>query len=169
MPIEYSSKCEILAVIRYFFMKKKSPHEIVRYELSVHKWYRELKNGHTNVYDDLRSWRRSILTDNIVKKVENVIKIDWMNFLQCFHNRQEEVCKQACRSLLAACTKTPDPTRPILNHPSPYIPTTWSLKIINCLLPRRSTWMKKNFKLTRGGGRQVDKRGDDSVLRARHQ
>ncbi|KAF0760768.1 protein GVQW3-like [Aphis craccivora] len=55
---------------------------------SVYKSCRDFKNGRTNVHDDLRSWRPLILIDNIVKKVVNVIQIDWMDFLQYFCNRQ---------------------------------------------------------------------------------
>ncbi|KAE9543005.1 hypothetical protein AGLY_002916 [Aphis glycines] len=87
MTIESTAKCEIRAVIRYFVAKEKSPHEIFNEvrtvygeghmnRTSVYKWCREFKNGRTNVHDDLRSGRPSILTDDIVKKVENAVRDD---------------------------------------------------------------------------------------------
>ncbi|KAG5325333.1 MOS1T transposase, partial [Pseudoatta argentina] len=43
---------------------------------SVFKWCREFKNGRTSVHDDQRSGRPSILTDDIVKKIENALRDD---------------------------------------------------------------------------------------------
>ncbi|KAG5326237.1 SETMR methyltransferase, partial [Pseudoatta argentina] len=43
---------------------------------SVFKWCREFKNGRTSVYDDQRSGRPSILTDDIVEKIENALRDD---------------------------------------------------------------------------------------------
>jgi len=87
MSIESAAKCEIRAVIRYLVAKEKSPHEIFNEvrtvygeghmnRTSVYKWCREFKNGRTNVHDDLRSGRPSILTDDVVKKVENAVRDD---------------------------------------------------------------------------------------------
>ncbi|XP_026815448.1 protein GVQW3-like [Rhopalosiphum maidis] len=87
MSIESAAKCEIRAVIRYLVAKEKSPHEIFNEirtvygeghmnRTSVYKWCREFKNGRTNVHDGLRSGRPSILTDDIVKKVENAVRDD---------------------------------------------------------------------------------------------
>jgi len=87
MSIESAAKCEIRTVIRYLVAKEKSPHEIFNEvrtvygeghmnRTSVYKWCREFKNGCMNVHDDLRSGRPSILTDDIVKKVENAVRDD---------------------------------------------------------------------------------------------
>ncbi|KAG5320828.1 SETMR methyltransferase, partial [Pseudoatta argentina] len=43
---------------------------------SVFKWCREFKNGRTSVHDDQRSGRPSILTYNIVEKIENALRDD---------------------------------------------------------------------------------------------
>ncbi|KAG5320383.1 GVQW3 protein, partial [Pseudoatta argentina] len=43
---------------------------------SVFKWCREFKNGRTSVHDDQRSGRPSILTDDIVEKIENALRDD---------------------------------------------------------------------------------------------
>ncbi|KAL4091367.1 hypothetical protein QTP88_026069 [Uroleucon formosanum] len=85
MSIESAAKCEVRAVIRYLVAKEKSPHEIFNEvrtvygeghmnRTSVYEWCREFKNGRMNVHDDLRSGRPSILTDDIVKKVENAVR-----------------------------------------------------------------------------------------------
>ncbi|KAL4121063.1 hypothetical protein QTP88_013646 [Uroleucon formosanum] len=87
MSIESATKCEIRAVIRYLVAKEKSPHEIFNEvrtvygeghmnRTSIYKWCREFKNGRMNVPDDLRSGRPSILTDDIVNKVENAVRDD---------------------------------------------------------------------------------------------
>ncbi|KAL4084383.1 hypothetical protein QTP88_028206 [Uroleucon formosanum] len=87
MSIESAAKCEIRAVIRYLIAKEKSPHEIFNevrtvYDeshmnrISVYKWCREFKNDRMNVHDDLRSGRPSILTDDILQKVEKAVRDD---------------------------------------------------------------------------------------------
>ncbi|KAG5318563.1 SETMR methyltransferase, partial [Pseudoatta argentina] len=43
---------------------------------SMLKWRREFKNGRTSVHDDQRSGRPSILTDDIVEKIENALRDD---------------------------------------------------------------------------------------------
>jgi len=79
MSIESAAKCKIRAVIRYLVAKEKSPIEIFNEvrtvygeshmnRTSVYKLCRDFNNGRTNVHDDLRSGRLSILTD-IVKKL----------------------------------------------------------------------------------------------------
>ncbi|KAG5319256.1 GVQW3 protein, partial [Pseudoatta argentina] len=75
-------KCEIRSVIRYLVWKGKTPVEVYNKvqtaygdkgmnRTSVFKWCREFKNGRTSVHDDQRSGRPSILTDDIVEKIEN--------------------------------------------------------------------------------------------------
>ncbi|KAG5315403.1 GVQW3 protein, partial [Pseudoatta argentina] len=82
MSIQSPAKCEIRSVIRYLIWKGKTPVEVYNKvqtvygdkgmnRTSVFKWYREFKNGRTSVHDDQRSGRPSILTDDIVEKIEN--------------------------------------------------------------------------------------------------
>ncbi|KAG5315365.1 SETMR methyltransferase, partial [Pseudoatta argentina] len=77
-----SRQCEIRSVIRYLVWKGKTPVEVYNEvktaygdkgmnRTSVFKWCREFKNGRTSVHDDQRSGRPSILTDDIVEKIEN--------------------------------------------------------------------------------------------------
>ncbi|KAG5322949.1 MOS1T transposase, partial [Pseudoatta argentina] len=87
MSIQSPAKCEIRSVIRYLVWKGKTPVEVynevkIAYgdkgmnRTSVFKWCREFKNGRTSVHDDQRSGRSSILTDDIVEKIENALRDD---------------------------------------------------------------------------------------------
>ncbi|KAG5317385.1 SETMR methyltransferase, partial [Pseudoatta argentina] len=87
MSIQSPAKCEIRSVIRYLVWKGKTPVEVYNEvktaygdtgmnRTSVFKWCREFKNGRTSVHDDQRSGRPSILTDDIVKKIENALRDD---------------------------------------------------------------------------------------------
>lgn len=87
MSIQSPAKCEIRGVIRYLVWKGKPPFEIYNEvktaygdkamnRTSVYKWCREFKNGRTSVHDDQRSGRPSIVTDEIVEKIENALRDD---------------------------------------------------------------------------------------------
>ncbi|KAG5323444.1 GVQW3 protein, partial [Pseudoatta argentina] len=87
MSIQSPAKCEIRSVIRYLVWKRKTPVEVYNEvktaygdkgmnRTSVFKWCREFKNGRTSVYDYQRSGRLSILTDDIVEKIENALRDD---------------------------------------------------------------------------------------------
>ncbi|KAG5318659.1 SETMR methyltransferase, partial [Pseudoatta argentina] len=87
MSIQSPARCEIRSVIRYLVWKGKTPVEVYNEvktaygdtgmnRTSVFKWCREFKNGRTSVHDDQRSGRPSILTDGIVKKIENALRDD---------------------------------------------------------------------------------------------
>ncbi|GFW50138.1 uncharacterized protein TNCV_4695561 [Trichonephila clavipes] len=41
----------------------------------VQKWVRELKDGRTNIHDEERSGRHSVITDNLMQAVETKIQI----------------------------------------------------------------------------------------------
>ncbi|KAF2887416.1 hypothetical protein ILUMI_18757 [Ignelater luminosus] len=87
MSIQSPAKCEIPVVIRYLVWKGKT--SVVVYNevktaygdkamnrTSVFKWCREFKNGRTSVHDDQRSETPSIVTDEIVEKIENALRDD---------------------------------------------------------------------------------------------
>ncbi|KAG5309177.1 SETMR methyltransferase, partial [Pseudoatta argentina] len=87
MSIQSPAKCEIRSVIRYLVWKGKTPVEVYNEvktaygdkgmnRTSVFKWCREFKNGRTSVHYDQRSGRPSILTDDIVEKIENALRDD---------------------------------------------------------------------------------------------
>lgn len=85
--IENPATCEVRSVIRFLLAKKNKPIEIYRQlcevygndvitEGGVRQWCIRLKNGRTNVHDEERSGRPSIVTDEIVSKVDEKIKED---------------------------------------------------------------------------------------------
>ncbi|KAG5322549.1 MOS1T transposase, partial [Pseudoatta argentina] len=87
MSIQSPAKCEIRSVICYLVWKGKTPVKVYNEvktaygdkgmnRTSVFKWCREFKNGRTSVHDDQRSGRPSILTDDIVEKIENALRDD---------------------------------------------------------------------------------------------
>lgn len=87
MSIKSAAKCEIRSVIRYLVVKGKYPSEVfneiksvygegVMNRTSVFKWCREFKNGRTDVHDEHRSGRPSILTDSLVEKIEEAVRGD---------------------------------------------------------------------------------------------
>ena len=73
MSNQSPAKCEICGIIRYIVWKGKTPDEVYN---EVFKWCSEFKNGRTSVHDDQRSGRPSIVTEEIVEKIENVLRND---------------------------------------------------------------------------------------------
>lgn len=84
MSIQNPAKFEVRAVIRFLVAEGKTPLEIfsrirnvygegVMNRTNVYKWCREFKGGRTTVLDDQRSGRPSILTDELVQKIEEIV------------------------------------------------------------------------------------------------
>lgn len=83
--IENPASCEVRSVIRFLLAKNLKPIEIYRQvcevygnnvmnESSVRKWCIQLKNGRTNVHDEAKSGRPSIVTDELVVKVDEKVR-----------------------------------------------------------------------------------------------
>ena len=83
--IENPASCEVRSVIRFLFAKNMKPIEIhrelcgvygnkVMTESSVRKWCIQFKNGRTNVHDEEKSGRPSIVTDDLVAEVDEKIR-----------------------------------------------------------------------------------------------
>ena len=72
VPIQSPAKCEVRSVIRFLNVKDKRPAEIykqivavcdnVMNRQNVTKWYRELSEGRTDVQDEQRSGRPSLIS-----------------------------------------------------------------------------------------------------------
>ena len=69
--------------IRYLIWKEKTPVEVktaygdkVMNRKSVFKSYHKFKNSRMSVHDDQRSRRPSIVTDEIMEKIENALRHD---------------------------------------------------------------------------------------------
>ena len=82
--IENPSSCEVRSVIRFLLVENHKPIEIHRQlckvygngvmsEGGVRQWCIILKNGRTNVHDEERSGRPTIVTDELVAKINEKI------------------------------------------------------------------------------------------------
>lgn len=85
--IENPAKCELRGVIRFLWAKNLSAAEIHRELCTVYgpnimsegvvrQWVRFFKNGRTNVHDDERSGRPSLVTDDLENKVNEKVRED---------------------------------------------------------------------------------------------
>ncbi|GFV26178.1 HTH_48 domain-containing protein [Trichonephila clavipes] len=85
--IDQPADCEIRSVIRFLTAKNVSAAEIHRQisdvydpnamsSSKVHKWVRAFKDGRENVHDEPRSGRPSVITDDLVKAVDEKIHED---------------------------------------------------------------------------------------------
>ncbi|GFW25318.1 histone-lysine N-methyltransferase SETMAR [Trichonephila clavipes] len=85
--IDQPADCEIRSVIRFLTAKNVSAAEIHRQisdvygpnamsSSKVHKWVRAFKDGRENVHDEPRSDRPSVITDDLVKAVDEKIRED---------------------------------------------------------------------------------------------
>ncbi|GFU21283.1 HTH_48 domain-containing protein [Trichonephila clavipes] len=83
--IENPASCEVWSVIRFLLAKNLKLMEIYRQvcevyrnnvmnESSIQKWCVQFKNGRTNVRDEEKSGRPSIVTDELVTKVDEDIR-----------------------------------------------------------------------------------------------
>ena len=83
--IENPASCEVRAVIRFLTAKNCKPIEIYRQlcevygdniitEGGVRQWVIRFKNGRTNVHDEHRSGRPSIVTAELVEKVDAEVR-----------------------------------------------------------------------------------------------
>ncbi|KAL4126648.1 hypothetical protein QTP88_010857 [Uroleucon formosanum] len=83
--IENPTSCDVRSVIRFLLAKNLKPIDIYRQlrevygdyvmnESSVRKWCIQFKNGRTNVHDEEKSGRPSIVTDDLVAKVNEKIR-----------------------------------------------------------------------------------------------
>ncbi|GBM24044.1 hypothetical protein AVEN_34001-1 [Araneus ventricosus] len=77
--------CEVRSVIRFLNAKKVKPAEIHRQLVEIYgenvmtdgmvrKWVRQFNDGHTNVHDEARSGRPSVVNDGLVAKVNEKIR-----------------------------------------------------------------------------------------------
>jgi len=83
--IENPASCEVRSVIRFLLMENHRPIEIHRQlckvygnnvmsEGRVRQWCIMFKTGRTNVHDEERSGRPTIVTDELVAKIKRFMK-----------------------------------------------------------------------------------------------
>ncbi|GFY19679.1 HTH_48 domain-containing protein [Trichonephila clavipes] len=83
--IESSAKCEMRSVIRFLTARNMSAADIHRQitevygteamsDRKVRKWVKKFKDRRTNVHDEERSGRLSVITDDLMQAVETKIR-----------------------------------------------------------------------------------------------
>jgi hypothetical protein len=83
-PIQSLAKCEVRYVIRFLNAKCERPAEIHKHIFAVYgnvmnrenmtKWYREFSEGRTDVNDEQRSGRPSLISDDFLQEIEGEIR-----------------------------------------------------------------------------------------------
>jgi transposase len=82
-PIQSPAKCEILYVIRFLNAKGECPVDNYKQIVDVYgdvitrhnvmKWCREFSEGRTDVHNEQRSGRSSLISDDLLQKIEGEI------------------------------------------------------------------------------------------------
>ena len=82
-PIQSPAKCEVLSVVRFLNAKGERAAEIHKQIVAVYgnvmnwqnvtKWCRELSEGRTDVHDEQRSGRTSLISDDLLQEIEEEI------------------------------------------------------------------------------------------------
>jgi transposase len=87
VSIQNPAKCEVRAVIRFLHSKGEIAAEIHRQLVSVYgevvmnrqnvaKWSREFEAERNDVHNEIRSGRPSVVTEKIIKKIDENIRAD---------------------------------------------------------------------------------------------
>jgi hypothetical protein len=89
-PIHSPAKCEVRSVIWFLNIKSEHPADIHKQTVAVYgdiinqqnvmKWYRELSEVRSDVHDEQRSSRRSLISD-ILRKIEGEIRTNWCGMI----------------------------------------------------------------------------------------
>ncbi|GBL54731.1 hypothetical protein AVEN_182211-1 [Araneus ventricosus] len=83
---ENPAKCEMRGVIRFLWAKKLSAPDIHRELCAVYgpnimsegvvrQWVRFFKDGRTNIHDESRSGRPSVLSADLIKEIDEKIRL----------------------------------------------------------------------------------------------
>jgi transposase len=83
-PIQSTAKCEVRSFIRFLNAKVERPAEIHKQIIAVYgkvmnrqkvtKWCREFSEGRTDVHDEQRSGRPSLISDELLREIEGEIR-----------------------------------------------------------------------------------------------
>ena len=83
VPIQSHAKCEVCSIIRFLNAKGECPAEIHKQIVAVYgniinwqnvtKWCHEFSKGRTDVYDEQRSARPSLIFDDLLQEIEGEI------------------------------------------------------------------------------------------------
>jgi len=85
-PIQSPAKCEVRSVMRFLNAKGGGPAEIHKEIFAVYgnfmnrqnvtKWCRELSEGRTDVHNEQRSGRSSLISEDLLRESEGEIRAD---------------------------------------------------------------------------------------------
>jgi transposase len=95
-PIQSPTKCKVRSIIRFFNAKGERPAEIHKQIVAVYgdvmnwqnvtKWCREFSEGRTDVHDEQRSGRPSLISDNLLQKTEGEIRTNRRRTIRELHH-----------------------------------------------------------------------------------
>jgi len=102
-PIQSPAKCEVRSVIRFLNAKGERPAEIHKQIVAVYgnvmnrqnvtKWCREFSEGRTDVHDEQRSGRHSLISDDLLREIEGDIRAYRRMTIRELHHIIPEVSK----------------------------------------------------------------------------
>ena len=102
-PIQSPAKCKVRSVIRFFKGKVERPAEIHKQIVTVYgnvmnrknvtKWFREFSEGRTDVHDEQRSGRPSLISDEILEEIEGEIRTNRCVTIRELHHVIPETTK----------------------------------------------------------------------------
>jgi transposase len=96
-PIQSPAKCEMHSVIRFLNAKgertSSGNSQIVMNRQNVTKWCREFSEGTTDVHDEQRSGRPSLISDDILQEIEGEIRANRRMTIRELHHIIPEVSK----------------------------------------------------------------------------
>ena len=101
--IQSPVKCEARSVIRFLNAKGERPAEIHKQIVAVYgnvmnrqnvtKWCREFSEGRTDVHDEQRSGRPSLISDDLLQEIEGEIRANRRVTIRELHHIIPEVSK----------------------------------------------------------------------------
>jgi hypothetical protein len=110
VSIKNTAKCQFRAVIRFLHAKEETPAEIYRQLLSVYgedvmnrqnvAKCREIGAGRSKVHDKIKSERPSVVTDEIVQKIDENTRADRRLTIDELHQQCSEVSRTVLRKIV---------------------------------------------------------------------
>jgi len=102
-PIQIPAKCEVRSAIRFLKAKDERLAEIHKQIVAVcgnvmkwqnvTKWCREFSERRTDVHDEQRSGRPSLISDELLQGIEGEIRANWRVTIRELHYNIPEVSK----------------------------------------------------------------------------
>jgi len=110
-PIQSPAKYEVRSVIRFLNAKGERREEIHKQIVAVYgnvmngqnvvKWCRELSEGRTDVHDEQRSGRPSLISENLLQKIEGEIRANRRVTIRQMHHIIPKVSKTTIHEAVA--------------------------------------------------------------------